>query len=162
MFLNVSFNFATAISKYDTFSSYHIVRTRIAKVTNFFPFCPFRISIFSFLTIGISMYQNFFLPYFIIPSTFSPQASSPLSHHRQTEGQTNFKGCYLIKFFFFSLSARGPMYPQPQLLLGWPNYGVDGRLNGSRPRLSRQTLLAGSAAVVLQLSCRTHFCSADD
>jgi hypothetical protein len=85
MFLNVSFNFATAISKYDTFSSYHIIRTRIAKVTNFFPFCP----------IGISMYQKLFLPYFIIPSTFSPQASSPLSHHRQTEGQTNFKGCYL-------------------------------------------------------------------
>jgi hypothetical protein len=33
MFCNVSFNFATAISKFDTFSSYHIVRTRIAKVT---------------------------------------------------------------------------------------------------------------------------------
>ena len=32
-FCNVSFNFATAISKFDTFSSYHIVRTRIAKVT---------------------------------------------------------------------------------------------------------------------------------
>jgi len=68
MFHNVSFNFATAISKFDTFSSYHIVRARIAKVTNFFPFC----------TIGISMYQKRILPYFIIPSTFSPQASSPL------------------------------------------------------------------------------------
>ncbi len=33
MFHNVSFNFATAISKFDTFSSYHIVRTQIAKVT---------------------------------------------------------------------------------------------------------------------------------
>ena len=52
-----------------------IIRTRIAKVTNFFPFC----------TIGISMYQKRILPYFIIPSTFSPQASSPLNHHRRTE-----------------------------------------------------------------------------
>jgi hypothetical protein len=32
-FHNVSFNFATAMSKFDTFSSYHIVRTQIAKVT---------------------------------------------------------------------------------------------------------------------------------
>jgi hypothetical protein len=32
-FRNVSFNFATAISKFDTFSSYHIVRTQITKVT---------------------------------------------------------------------------------------------------------------------------------
>ena len=46
----------------------------------FLPFC----------TIGISMYQKGILPYFIIPSTFSPQASSPLSHHRQTEGRTTF------------------------------------------------------------------------
>jgi len=38
MFRNVSFNFAIAISKFDTFSLYHIVRTQIAKVTNFFPF----------------------------------------------------------------------------------------------------------------------------
>ena len=33
------------------------------------------------------MYQKRIFPYFIIPSTFSPQASSPLNHHRQTEGQ---------------------------------------------------------------------------
>jgi hypothetical protein len=32
-FRNVSFNFATAISKFDTFSLYHIVHTQIAKVT---------------------------------------------------------------------------------------------------------------------------------
>ncbi len=38
LFHNVSFNFATAILKFDTFSLYHIVRTRIAKVTDFFPF----------------------------------------------------------------------------------------------------------------------------
>ena len=67
----------TAISKFDTFSSYHIVRTGITKVTNFLPFC----------TIGISMYQKRILPYFIIPTTFSPQASSPLEHSRQMDGQ---------------------------------------------------------------------------
>jgi hypothetical protein len=39
MFCYVSFNFATAISKFDTFSSYHIVRARIAKVkASFFLF----------------------------------------------------------------------------------------------------------------------------
>jgi hypothetical protein len=32
-FRNVSFNFATAITKFDTFSLYYIVRTQIAKVT---------------------------------------------------------------------------------------------------------------------------------
>jgi hypothetical protein len=57
--------------------SYHIVRKRIAKVTDFLSFCPFGISIFPFLTIGISMYQKSILPHFIIPFTFSPQASSP-------------------------------------------------------------------------------------
>jgi hypothetical protein len=48
-----------------------------AKVTNYFPFC----------TIGISMYQKRILTYFITPSTFSPQASSPLERHRQKYGQ---------------------------------------------------------------------------
>jgi hypothetical protein len=114
MFLNVSFNFATAITKFDTFSSYHIVRTQISTVTNFFPFC----------TIGISMHQKLFLPYFIIPSTFSPQASSPLSHHRQTEGRTTFfTPCYLS--YFIPLSARGPTRRRnstglAELWGGWP------------------------------------------
>jgi hypothetical protein len=51
---NVSFNFATAISNLTPSLSY-IVRKRIAKVTDFLSFCPFGISIFPFLTIGISM-----------------------------------------------------------------------------------------------------------
>ena len=102
--------------------SYHIVRKRIAKVTDFLSFCPFGISIFPFLTIGISMYQKRILPYFIIPSTFSPQASSPLSHNRQTEGRTTFfTPCYLSSFF--STERAGP-YPQAQLYwagrtMGW-------------------------------------------
>jgi hypothetical protein len=118
MFCNVYFNFATAISKFDTFSSYHFLRTRIMKVTNFFPFC----------TIGISMYQKRILPYFIIPSTFSPQASSPLERYRQTEGRTTFfTPSPLPYFFFFSTERAGP-YPQAQLYWagrttiwgGWP------------------------------------------
>jgi hypothetical protein len=82
-----------------------------AKVTNFLPF----------RTNGISMYQKNILPYFIIPSTFSPQASSPLSHHRRT---TFFTPCYLSSFFF-PLSARGPTRRRnstglAELWGGWP------------------------------------------
>ena len=66
-----------------------------AKVTNFFTFC----------TIGISMYQNRILPYFIIPSTFSPQASSPLEHYGRKDRCQHPPIPY---FFFFPLSARGP------------------------------------------------------
>ena len=89
------FNFATAISKFDTFSSYHIVRAQIGKVTNFLPFC----------TIGISIYQKCILPYFIIPSTFLPQASSLLEHYRQKD---RILHPLLPKYFFFPLSVRGP------------------------------------------------------
>jgi hypothetical protein len=70
-----------------------------AKVTNFFPFC----------TIGISMYQKRILPYFIIPSTFSPQASSPLERYGQTEGRTNFNTPrYLTSFFLKKLAKSAP------------------------------------------------------
>ncbi len=115
MFLSILLG--TAISKFDTFSLYHIVRTQIAKVTNFFPFC----------TIGISMYQKRIIPYFIIPSTFSPQASSPLERSGQTNRQTNRQmdniPCY--PSFFFPLSARGPPHRRnsaglAELWGGWP------------------------------------------
>jgi hypothetical protein len=70
------------------------------------------------------MYQKRILPYFIIPSTFSPQASSPLEHYGRTD---NILHPQLPKFFFFSTERAGP-YPQAQLY--WAaNYGVDGRLN---------------------------------
>ena len=100
--------------------SYHIVRKRIAKVTDFLSFCPFGISIFPFLTIGISMYQKRILPYFIIPSTFSPQASSPLERYRQTNLNT-----HTLLLFFFPLSARGPTRRRnstglAELWGGWP------------------------------------------
>jgi len=116
MFRNVSFNFATAISKFDTFSSYHIVRTRIAKVTNFFPFC----------TIGISMYQKRILPYFIIPSTFSPQASSPLERYGRTDGQISTPLSPLL-LSFFHWARRALPAGATQL--------VDGRLNKTIPAI---------------------------
>jgi hypothetical protein len=105
--------------------SYHIVRKRIAKLTDFLSFCPFGISIFPFLTIGISMYQKRILPYYIIPSTFSPQASSPFGALRTD----NILHPPLPKFFFFSTERAGP-YPQAQLYwAGRTMDGVDGRLN---------------------------------
>ena len=81
-----------------------------AKVTNFFPFC----------TIGISMYQKRILPYFIIPSTFSPQASSPLERSRQTDKSQHPFHSY---FFFLSTERAGP-YPQAHFYwagrtMGW-------------------------------------------
>ena len=110
MFRKVSFNFATAILKFDTISSYHIVRTRIAKVTNFFPFC----------TNGISMYQKNILPYFIILYFLTP-SFFPFGAFR-TEGQRNFNTPRYLSSFFFTERA-GP-YPQAQLYwagrtMGW-------------------------------------------
>jgi len=109
MFLNVSFNFATAISKFDTFSLYHIVHTRIAKVTNFFPFC----------TIGISMYQKHISPYFIIPYLFTP-SFFPFGAS-QTDGQHSSP--LVPEVLFFPTERAGP-YPQAQLYwagrtMGW-------------------------------------------
>ena len=117
-FHNVSFNFATAISKFDTFSIVpYIVRKRIAKVTDFLSFCPFGIRIFPFLTIGISMYQKRILPYFIIPYFLTP-SFFPFGA-LQTD---RFQHPPLPKFFFFTERA-GP-YPQAQLYwagrtMGW-------------------------------------------
>ena len=98
-------NFATAISKFDTFSSYHIVRTRIAKVTNCFPF----------FTIGISMYQKRILPYFIIPYFFTP-SFFPFGAFRTDRRTDNILHPPLPNFFFFSTERAGP---DPQAQLYW-------------------------------------------
>ena len=90
-----------------------------AKVTNFFPFC----------TIGISMWpKTYFTPYynslyFLTPSLFPFRA---FQTDRQTEGQISTPPDTLLLFFFHW--ARGAL-PAGATLLGWPNYGVDGRLN---------------------------------
>jgi hypothetical protein len=78
-----------------------------AKVTNFFPFC----------TIRISMYQKHILPYFIIPSTFSPQVSSLLERYGQISTP-------LSPLYLFIFTERAEPYPQAQLYwagrtMGW-------------------------------------------
>ena len=92
MFCNVSFNFATAILKFDTFSSYHIVQTRI--------------------TFSLFAHRNSYVP----KTYFTLYHNSLLSHPKllpfgalQTEGRMdNILHPLLPKLFFFSLSARGP------------------------------------------------------
>ncbi len=68
------------------------------------------------------MYQKRILPYFIIPSTFSPQAYSLLERSGRTEGQRNFFTPRYLSSFFFTERA-GP-YPHAQLYwagrtMGW-------------------------------------------
>jgi hypothetical protein len=64
MFRNVSFNFATAISKFDTFSSYYIVRTRIAMVTASF-------SLFALSELVCT--KNVFYPILLFPLLSHPK-----------------------------------------------------------------------------------------
>ena len=119
-FRNVSFNFATAISKFDTFSIVPYRTYPNREGDRLLSFCPFGISIFPFCTIGISMYQKRILPYY----------NSLLSHPKLlplwsvTDGQTNLNTPRYLTSFFFPLSARGPTYPQAQLYwagrtMGW-------------------------------------------
>ena len=67
-----------------------------------------------------------YLPYLIVPSTFSPQASSPLECSRQKDRILH--PLFLTLSYLFFHWARGAL-PAGATLLGWPNYGVDGRLN---------------------------------
>jgi hypothetical protein len=88
--------------------------------TDFLSFCPFGISIFPFLTIGIICTKNVFypiiIPYFLTPSFFPFGATDG-----QTEGQTTFfTPCYLSSFF--SPLRRGAL-PAGATLLGWPTMG---------------------------------------
>ena len=99
--------------------SYHIVCKRIAKVTDFLSFCPFGISVFPFLTIGISMYQKHIYPILLFPLLSHPKL---LPLWSVTDGRTTFfTPCYLR--YFFSTERAGP-YPQAQLYwagrtMGW-------------------------------------------
>jgi hypothetical protein len=92
-------------------------------VTDFLSFCPFGISIFPFLTIGISMYQKSILPYIIIPYFLTP-SFFPFGAF-QTDGQTTFFTPLYLSSFFFPLSARGPTRRRnstglAELWGGWP------------------------------------------
>jgi hypothetical protein len=112
MFRNVSFNFATAILKFDTFSSYHIIRTQITMVTASF-------SLFALSELVCT--KNVFYPILLIPLLSHPEL---LPLWSVPDGRTTFfTPCYLSSFF--SLSVRGPTRRRnstglAELWGGWP------------------------------------------
>ena len=117
MFLSISLplsrNLTPSLSYNNTYTISYV--NRIAKVTDFLSFCPFGISIFPFLTIGISIYQKrmllyFIIPYFLVPSFFPFGAFL-------TDWRTKFfTSLYLNKF---SSERAGPS-PRAQLYwAGW-------------------------------------------
>ena len=94
-FRNVPFNFATAISKFDTFSivRYHIVRRRIAKVTDFLSFCPFGINIPFLQYRNYLCTKNVFYPILLFPLLSHPKLL-PLSFGAfQTDRRTEKIAC---------------------------------------------------------------------
>jgi len=118
-FHNISFNFANAISTPSL--SYHIVRKRIAKVTDFLSFCPFGISIFPFSLSELVCTKNVFYPILLFPLLSHPKL---LPLWSIPDGQTdNILHPLFPKLFFFSTERAGP-YPQAQLYwagrtIGW-------------------------------------------
>jgi hypothetical protein len=132
MFHNVSFNFATAISKFDTFSSYHIICAQIAKVTaSSFLFelselvCTrnllYPISFFLFELSEFVCTKNVFYPILLFPLLSHPKLlplwSVPDGQHSSPP----------VTYFFFllTLSARGPTCRRnstglAELWGGWP------------------------------------------
>jgi hypothetical protein len=132
MFLSISLPLSRNLTPSLFSLSYHIVRKRIAKVTDFLSFCPFGISIFPFCTIGISMYQKRILPYFIIPYLITPSffPFKPSQTDRQKDRRTDkFQHPLLPKFFFFSTERAGPTRRRNSTGLAELWHGVDGRLN---------------------------------
>ncbi len=114
-FCNVSFNFATIISKFDTFSSYHIVRTRIAKVT-----ASFSLFALSELVCTKKYLTLYIIPYLFTPSLFAFRA---LGTDWLTDWRTDKVLHPLFPKFFFSTERAGP-YSQVQLYwagrtVGW-------------------------------------------
>ena len=97
-------------------------------ISNFLSFCPFGISIFPFLISELVCTKKVFYPILWFP-TYSPQADSLLERYRRTDGQRKFF-TPIVLFFHW---ACGPycIVPTGATLLGWPNYGVDGRLTSS-------------------------------
>jgi hypothetical protein len=87
------------------------------------------------------MYQKRILPYFIIPYFLTP-SFFPFGALRTDRRTDKFQHPLLPKFFFFSTERAGPYIPAGATLLGWPNYGVDGRLNKKKNNFCRTTLNA--------------------
>ena len=125
--------------------SYHIVRKRIAKVTDFLSFCPFGISIFPFLTIGISMYQKSILPHFIIPYLFTP-SFFPFGVFQRDRRTQKILQPLLPKFYFFFIECTGP-YPQAQLY--WA-----GQTMGWMADWTRSTVFSKNTVLLVAAYCR--------
>ena len=116
---HVSFNFATAISKFDTFSSYHIVRARIAKVTASFLFalselvCTrnlfYPISFFLFELSELVCTKNLFYPILLFPLLSHPKLV-PLWSILDRQISTP-----LVPLVLFFSTERVGAYPQAQL-----------------------------------------------
>ncbi len=115
-FHNVSFNFATTILKFDTFSSYHIVHTQIAKVTASF-------SLFALLELVSTKKVPYSIHYSLL---IYPKR---ILLWRIPDGLTDrqrklFTPCSLI-LFFLPLSTQGPTPRRnftglAKLRGGWP------------------------------------------
>ena len=88
-----SFNFATANSKFDTFSSYHIVRTQIVKVTASFSLFAQSELVYTKNVLTLFYYSLYFLTPRFFP--FGALQTDKILHPLFPE------------FFFFPLSVRG-------------------------------------------------------
>ncbi len=130
MFHNVSFNFATAILKFDTFSSYHIIRTQIAKETASFSLFALLESVCTKKVPYTIHYSLHIYPKLIILWSVTDW---------QTDWRTKFfTPCSLSSFFV--LWARWAL-PAGTTLLGWQSCGVNGRLECPRfPNLRAASL----------------------
>ncbi len=100
--------------------------------------------------------KNVFYPILLFP-TFSPQASSSLSHHGQTEGQRNFNTPRYLSSFFFPLSARGPTRRRnstglAELWGGWP-IELGNQRFPMLPTMNASWGLAGTASWGLWWDC---------
>ena len=116
--MTLTFSSTMASLYVDTFSLLHYHTT-----IGMFHMCQYegdRLNLF----LHFCNYRQSIIAYFIIPSTFSLRASSPLEHYRRTEGWTKFfTPCSLS--YFFSLSAQGPTRRHnstglAKLWGGWP------------------------------------------
>ncbi len=113
-FQNVSLHFANAISNFDTFSSYHIVRTRIAKViASFSLFALSELVCTKKVPYPIHCSLLIYPKLILLWSVTDSGLSGCIFHHP----------CSLNSFF--SLSTRGPTHRRnstglAELWGGWP------------------------------------------
>ncbi len=103
--------------------SYHIVRNESRRWQTFSLFALSDL-VYSFFSLSeLVCTKNVFYPVLLFP-TYLPQADSLLERY----GWTDFNTSFTLTSFFFHW-VRGALPAGATLILGWLNYGVDGRLN---------------------------------